>query len=223
MDKVEIPLPMSDRVADSIRRSIISGELRGGQKISINGICGQLEVSATPVKEAFKILQAEGLLETRARKATTVSDFARRSLENTAIIRAALEGAAAHIAAQTIGEEDLAKLGAILDEGDAAIERNDTDALVACNTDFHRGIREATHNAYLILLIERLVSFDYSFRRSALQTMEERRLGKGEHRKVFEHIRNHEPEAAEAALANHIRRSSARVVEKLDGSKGAAP
>lgn len=210
---------MSDRVADSIRRGIITGELKVGQKISVNEICRLLEVSATPVKEAFKMLQAEGLLETKARKATTISDFAKRSLENTAIIRSALEGAAAHIAAQCISDADLAALGRILDDGDAAIERNDTDALVACNTNFHKAIREATHNTYLVLLIDRLVSFDYSFRRSALQTIEERRLGKDEHRLVFEHIRNHEPEAAEAALSSHIRRSSARVVLNLNESK----
>jgi GntR family transcriptional regulator, rspAB operon transcriptional repressor len=219
VDRVEIPLPISDRVADSIRRGIISGELKVGQKISINEICKLLEVSATPVKEAFKMLQAEGLLETKARKATTISDFARRSLENTAIIRAALEGAAAYIAAQGISESDLAKLERILDEGDAAIERNDMDALVGYNTDFHKEIREATHNSYLILLIDRLVSFDYSFRRSALQTIEERRLGKDEHREVYEHIKKREPEAAEAALVRHIRRSSARVVENFSEGK----
>ncbi|QQO10734.1 GntR family transcriptional regulator [Breznakiella homolactica] len=215
LEKIDVPLPISDQVADTIRRGIISGELKVGQKISVNGICSMLNVSATPVKEAFKILQAEGLLITKARSGTTISDFARRSLEHTALIRAALEGSAAYIAAQTISENDLEKLEGVLIEGDKAIERGDLDALVALNTQFHKGIRDATKNSYLILLIERLVSFDYSFRRSALQTLEERRSGSRDHWAVFRHIRDRNPEEAERALKCHIRRSASDVVSGI--------
>jgi DNA-binding GntR family transcriptional regulator len=215
LEEIEIPLPISDRVADSIRRCIISGEMKAGQKISVSEISDILKVSTTPVKQAFKSLQSEGLLVTLPRSGTTISDFARRNLEFTTLIRSALEGAAVYIAVLTCTPEDLKKLEEILNESDKAIERSDLDTLVENNTRFHKTILEVAGSSYLKNLIDRLISFDYSFRRSALQTLKERKLGSKEHWEVFRYIRDHKPEEAEKALVNHIRRSASVVVTKI--------
>jgi DNA-binding GntR family transcriptional regulator len=215
LKKIEIPLPTSDLVADSIRRGIIYGDLKIGQKISVAEIAAMLNVSATPVKQAFKMLQTEGLLLTKARSSTIVSDFARQNLENIAIIRSALEGSAAFIAAQIITSGQLKNLEEILKEGDKAIERKDLEFLVVQNTRFHKSLREVSCNSYLVNLIERLVSFDYSFRYSALQTLDERRLGRDEHWEIFANLREHNPEGSEKALVAHIRRTAFKVVAQL--------
>jgi DNA-binding GntR family transcriptional regulator len=215
LEKIKIPLPLSDLVADSIRRGIISGDLKSGQKISVNEISDILKVSATPVKQAFKSLQAEGLLITKSRSGTIVSDFARRSLELTTIIRSSLEGAAAYIAALNCSPNDLKMIEKILQESDKAIKRNDLNALIENNAQFHKNIRKVAGSSYLNNLIDRLISFDYSFRRSALQTIEERKIGSREHWEVFRCIRDHKPEKAERALVDHIRRSASVVVTKI--------
>jgi DNA-binding GntR family transcriptional regulator len=215
LKKIEIPLPTSDLVADSIRRGIIYGDLKIGQKISVAEIAAILNVSATPVKQAFKMLQTEGLLLTKARSKTIISDFARQNLENIAIIRSALEGAAAYIAAQIISPGELENLEEILKEGDKAIERKDLEFLVIQNTRFHKSLREASCNNYLVNLIERLVSFDYSFRYSALQTLDERRLGRDEHWEIFANLKEHNSEGSEKALVTHIRRTAFKVVAHI--------
>jgi DNA-binding GntR family transcriptional regulator len=215
LEEIKIPLPLSDLVADSIRRGIISGSLKGGQKISVNEISDMLKVSTTPVKQAFKSLQSEGLLITKPRSGTIVSDFARRSLEFITVIRSVLEGAAAHIAAINCTPDDLKILEEILRESDKAIKQNDLDTLVENNAQFHKNIRKAAGISYLSNLIDQLTSFDYSFRRSALRTIEERRLGSREHWEVFRCIRDHKPEEAEKTLVNHIRRSATVVVTKI--------
>jgi DNA-binding GntR family transcriptional regulator len=220
LGEIEIPLPITHLVADSIRRSIISGELTSGQKISVAEIGSLFKVSTTPVKQAFKMLQSEGLLITKPRSGTIISDFAKKSLEQTTVIRSGLEGAAAHLAALLITSEELEKLESILKRSDAAIKKNDLNSLITQNTYFHKTVREATKNSYLINLIERLISFDYSFRRSALQTLEERKLGSKEHWEVYKFIKEKNPDKAERALVEHIRRSSSVVVAKFKSMKG---
>jgi DNA-binding GntR family transcriptional regulator len=131
------------------------------------------------------------------------------------VIRSALEGAAAHIAALVGGSDDLKKLEEILKESDRAIKQNDLNALVENNARFHKTIREITGSSYLNNLVDQLLSFDYSFRRSALKTIEERKLGSKEHWEVFRCIREHKAEAAEKALTIHIRRSAKVVVTKI--------
>jgi DNA-binding GntR family transcriptional regulator len=214
LDEIKIPLSISDLVSDSIRRGIISGELKAGQKISVSEMSEILKVSATPVKQAFKSLQTEGLLITKPRSGTTISDLAMMHLQFTMLIRSAVEGVAAHIAALVIADPDLKKLENILHESDRAIERNDLESLVKTNACFHKTIREVTGSSYLDNLVANLISFDYSFRRSALQTLKERELGSKEHWEVYKFIKEHNPEKAEKALSDHIRRSASTVVPK---------
>jgi len=212
MERIETPLPISDQVADSIRKSIMSGELCMGQKISVSMISEKLEVSATPVKQAFKILQSEGLLETKPRSGTVISDLAYQSLSDTAILRSALEGAAAYLAAKNATDEDIRIMDEILDGSEVAIAKKDYEALVIQNAKFHRKMRQSARNSYLYVLIERLMSFDYTFRSRALSTVEEWEKGRIEHRQILNCIKRRNPEEAEAALIAHIRSTADGVV-----------
>ena len=205
MYKIDVVLPLSAQIANIIRQSIISGEIKPGQKISVSKITDHLDVSATPVKEAFKILQAEGLLQTKARSGTYVSDFAISSMHNMAYIRSALEGVAVNIATKIASDAQLNELIDILDGGDVAIQNNDMEKLVATNTSFHRKIREISGNQYLYMLIEQLVSFDLSVRERALRDMESRIKGGKEHRNIVKLMIARKAEEAEQAMIHHIR------------------
>lgn len=212
MNKLEISLPLSEQLANIIRKSIISGELKSGEKISVSKICSMLDVSATPVKEAFKILQVEGLLQTKPRSGTIVSDLAVTSITNTAIIRSALEGAAVNIATRCASDEELDELERLLDFCDEAIARGDIDFLVASNTKFHRKIREIAKNQYLYTLIEQLLSYDLSVRESTLVCFEERKRGSIEHREIVKTMKERKPDEAEKKMIAHIRSTANKVV-----------
>lgn len=214
MDKVEVALPLSAQLANIIRKGIMAGDFKSGEKISVSKISSMLGVSGTPVKEAFKILQAEGLLQTKPRSGTIVSDIAVTSLMSTAIIRSALEGAAVNIATRYASDSEIDELVSILDSGDFAIKENNIDVLVATNTIFHRKIREIAKNQYLYTLIEQLISYDLSVRESALADIEKRRQGSIEHRKIVEKMKQRDPEGAENEMIKHIRHTADRVVRK---------
>lgn len=211
---VKVSLPLSEQLANVIRKSIIEGEFKAGEKISANKIAKLLNVSETPVKEAFKILQAEGLLQTKPRSGTYISDFALTSIQNMAIVRSALEGAAVNIATRVASDEELEALSSILDGADNAIQSNNLEELVRINTAFHRKIREIAHNQYLYMLLEQILSFDLSVREKALSDIETRKCGSFEHRKIVDLMKVRDSEAAEKAMIEHIRHTARKAVNK---------
>lgn len=213
MKQIEIPMPVSAQVANAIRDEILNGNFIGGQKISVQKISDMLAVSATPVKEAFKILQVEGLLKTIPRSGTVISDFAKQNLQNTAYIRSALEGVAVQLATKVASADELLAIGKILDQSDVAINNNDVDALVSINTAFHHAIRLASHNQYLITLIDQLVSFDYTIRKNALAEMKSRVEGMQEHKQILLYMKNRDADSAEKAMIHHIRKTVDIVVQ----------
>jgi len=207
-----ISLPLADQIANEVRRSILVGELKGGEKISASRISKELNVSATPVKEAFKMLQTEGLLVSRPRSGTTVSDFALGSLEDMAFVRSALEGVAARLASEKGTEREISELWALVERSDKAYKEECLDELTLSNTMIHRQIREMAHSIYLYNLIEQLVSFDLTIRKAALNTLEMRKAGAMEHRHIVSLISEHRGPEAEQAMIEHIRRTATEVV-----------
>ncbi|MEA4860179.1 MAG: GntR family transcriptional regulator [Sphaerochaeta sp.] len=214
MKKIEMSVPMSAQVADEIRKGILSGEFRAGQKISVNSLCKVLGVSATPVKEAFKILQAEGLLVVVPRSGTIISSLARDNLQNIEYIRASLEGVAVYLATKIITDEQLEALEQLLQKSTAAAEAGDIETMASCNTEFHKGLRHASRNHYLIALINQVVSVEYSFRKSALKTADERLQGMKEHYEILKQMQARDADAAEQAIIRHIRRTASHVISE---------
>lgn len=92
--------PLREQVADIVRGMILRGEIKAGEQISERTIGQMLHVSTTPVKEAFRSLQAEGLIYTRPRRGSFVSEISIDNMLEIAFMRSALEGVAAYYAAK---------------------------------------------------------------------------------------------------------------------------
>ncbi len=218
MKKIAVSKPISAQVADAIRKGILNGEFAAGQKISISSICSALGVSATPVKEAFKVLQAEGLLVVVPRSGTIVSSFARNNLQNIEYIRSSLEGVAVYLATQIISEDELALLESLHTQSTRASEAGDIETMMEKNSEFHKKLREASRNQYLISLINQVVSVEQSFRKSALMTVKEQNRGLKEHHEILELIKARNAEGAEQMIIQHIRRTAGIVINEFESS-----
>jgi DNA-binding GntR family transcriptional regulator len=214
MDQINVSLPLSQQLANSIRKGIISGELKDGEKISVSIISQMFGVSGSPVKEAFKILQSEGLVVAKPRSGTIISDFATSGIRNLVYIRSALEGVAANFATRCATDEELLELEHLLDGADDAIQGNDLAMLISINTDFHRKIRELARNQYLYSLIEQFVAIDLSVREHALEELELKIKGAEEHRLILSSMKERKADEAEAAMISHIRKTVQTVVER---------
>lgn len=208
---IQIPLPLSQQLAYLIRNEITSGEIKSGERLDVKSICDRFGISETPVKEAFKILQSEGLLRIKPRSGTYVSDYAKSGIQSLSYIRSALEGVAVNLATIRSSDEELESLEHVLDKSDEAIQSNDLSALVMMNTSFHRTIRELAKSDYLYNLIEQMIAFDLSIRNKALNTLENRIKGSYEHRAIVNQMKKRNSEEAERLMISHIRKTAEQI------------
>ena len=121
--------PLREQVADIVRGMILRGEIKAGEQISERTIGQMLHVSTTPVKEAFRSLQAEGLIYTRPRRGSFVSEISIDNMLEIAFMRSALEGVVAYYAAKNATDSQLVEMSRILDVVYPLLSRKDEKSL----------------------------------------------------------------------------------------------
>lgn len=109
---------LADRAYEAIREAIATGGLRSGEKVTERGLAAQLSVSPTPVREAIRRLEQDGLLVRRGPRTVVVSDIGDTALQDLAEVEVGLRGMVARFAARRATPEQLDGLDMILDEAD---------------------------------------------------------------------------------------------------------
>ncbi|QUO21909.1 GntR family transcriptional regulator [Clostridiaceae bacterium Marseille-Q4143] len=205
-------IPIREQVADIIRKMIVNGELKADQQISEREISQMLMVSTTPVKEAFRVLESEGLLYSIPRKGSYISKLSRKNILQTVFMRGALEGVAAFFAARNatyneimIMEEALNCAGELVDK--AQLTSEIAVRLTENNNLFHSTLRSASKNTYLVGLIDNMRSIDQSIRSAAVtSTIDERIRAQKEHLAILKAVKEQNSEKAEQLINAHVRR-----------------
>ena len=208
--------PIRDQVADILRKRIISGDLANGEKLSERQISTELNISTTPVKEAFRLLQAEGLIYTLPRKGSFVSANASEHAYQVMLLRSSIDGVAAYLAAKRINEEryqimeePLMKAEELINEG-----TEDGETISHYNDLFHIAIREASGNEQIIAMGNNLSSIDKSLRRLVNRDSVSMKSRHSEHKQILEFIRRGNCEEAELAMVHHIRKANMPLLNK---------
>jgi DNA-binding GntR family transcriptional regulator len=203
-------LPVAERVYRRLRDAIATGELPPRGRLSERELSADLGVSTSPVKAALARLEAEGMVVTQPRRGTWVA-FDPAKLAEMGLIRAALEGVAARLAAGRITEAQLGHLRFILAELATATEAFDTARLIEANERFHTAVLAAADNAFLANAVKALRGY-YLMTQNRMRTAQlEPRKAQAEHEAIVAALAAHDGEAAEAAMRAHI----ARTVETL--------
>lgn len=147
------PRTATDYVSDSLRRSILNGDLVGGTRLSLAEVATTFDVSTTPVREALRELSFEGLVRIDSYRGGTVNAVTRSDVEEIIRIRQVLEPMAVREAVEGMTPQILAEAEAIL----VRMEASDTwDGWVQGNRSFHRKLYEAASSRRLIALIKGL-------------------------------------------------------------------
>jgi DNA-binding GntR family transcriptional regulator len=210
-------VPVAELVYRRLRDAIAAGRLAPRARLSERELSASFGVSTSPIKAALKRLEQEGMVVTQPRRGTWVA-FAPEKAHEMGLIRAALEGIAARLAAERITPEDLARLEAILHELRSATRALDRDALVEANDRYHALILKAADNVFLTNAVRGLRGY-FLITQARMRKMRlEPELAMAEHEAIFAALAARDGAAAEAAMHAHI----ARTVETLWG-KGAAP
>lgn len=147
-------LPVS--VTDAVRRAIVSGRYRPGERLTEDKVAEEYGVSRVPVREAFRSLEAEGFLRIAPYAGTYVAELTDVEAEDLLEVRAAIEVLAARRAAERCTPEQVEDLRALIETAAATLAGGDFDEVVALNGKFHLLVAQASGNASLHQLLQQL-------------------------------------------------------------------
>ena len=215
----------SDAVYTALRQAILSSLLRPGEKLDVNRLAVQLNVSLTPVRNAIHLLAAEGLIEVRPRSGTCVATVTAQDLRETFEIRRALECLAVENACTAITADELADLRDILAVLNQPVkEELERQRHEQHNARFHLAILKAARNERLLAGYQRLNAHIQIARIHAGETDWRLRLDRerAEHVEIVDAIAQREPARAVQAMRAHIDRACQSLVEAIE-KKNATP
>jgi DNA-binding GntR family transcriptional regulator len=184
-----------------LKKRILTGFFAGRERLREIEVADELELGRTPVREALKRLQDEGLLTQEPRRGLVVTSLDPQSVSELYAMREVLEGTAAGFAARHATEAEISNMAAIL------AEQQGGDDPVQANLAFHQAIYNAAHNRYLIRALQSLTDSTYLLGRSTLGSPARAALAIEEHQRILEAIRCGDAQAAAEASRSHIRQA----------------
>lgn len=198
---------LSEQVFDDIKDAIIAGDLEQGSKITEDGLAKQYGISRGPLREAIRRLEAIRLLVRVPRAGMRVVTLTAEIMEEIYIVREALEGMSARLAAQRMSDKDITSLSKLLDKHQNSIDKSKGTQYLQRegNLDFHYRIAKASNNQWLIdLLGSELYQLLRMARQRSGQTPERPSKAIQEHRRIVDAIESRDSELAELLMRRHI-------------------
>lgn len=148
--------PLREIVFEYLRNSILKGELEPGERLMELQLAEQLGVSRTPIREAIRKLELEGLVEMIPRKGAYVADLSIKDVLDVLEVRMFLEGLAAYLAAERMTDDDIDELKNILKKFEDSIDNKDRESMILLDNQFHDKIIEGSRNNKLIQIVQSL-------------------------------------------------------------------
>lgn len=191
----------------TLREAIVRGILSEGERTQDRSLAAALGMSRTPVREALQRLEAEGFLKSVPRLGVVVAEITPQDIEDIYVIRIALEGVAARLAAQRASSGDIEVLSQLQAQIASATHRGDSQSLTILNRQFHHAVYRTARNARLADLLNRMQYSVARFKHSTLSLPERAAEALEEHEKLLEAIRDRDAERAEAIARTHKERA----------------
>ena len=157
-------LPLRDVVFNTLRQAILKGELEPGERLMEIQLAERLGVSRTPIREAIRKLELEGLVLMIPRKGAEVAKISEKSLRDVLEVRRSMEELAIELACQRMGQEELEKLEEAQRTFAAAIASGDSMAIAESDEHYHDVIYHGTDNPRLVQILNNLREQMYRYR-----------------------------------------------------------
>ncbi|NLY89719.1 MAG: GntR family transcriptional regulator [Firmicutes bacterium] len=207
--------PLRELVFEALREAIITGQLPPGERLMEIQLAEELGVSRTPVREAIRKLELEGLVAMVPRKGAYVSGISLKDLIEVFEIRSALEGLAAALAAERITDEELDELERHLVKAAEVIERSDLSGMVEIDTKFHSLLYRASRNERLAHTINNLREQIQRFRQTSLSYPGRMKIALDEHKAIVEAISARNPELARELAQEHVENAENSIMQVI--------
>lgn len=211
-------LPLRDVVFNILRQAIITGEFAPGERLMEIALAERLGVSRTPVREAIRKLELEGLVVMIPRKGAEVARITEKDLRDVLDVRCALEELGACLAAERINDEGKRALKHALVDFEKAIESGDTAEIADKDMDFHDVIFEIVNNPRLTTIVNNLRELIYRYRLEYVKDFDYHDTLLREHRLITEAIFSGDGEKARKIMKTHIYNQEITVIRNIQES-----
>lgn len=208
-------LPLRDVVFNTLRKAILTGELKPGERLLEIQLANQLGVSRTPIREAIRKLELEGLVIMMPRRGAEVAQITEKGLRDVLEVRRALDALCAELACDRITEEEKQRLKDACDEFEKATATGDATVIAAADVALHDIIVEATRNQRLIQLINNLSEQMYRYRFEYIKDENQHNNLVEEHRMIYESIVRCDKEGAAKAAKLHIDNQESSIIKQI--------
>ena len=208
-------LPLRDVVFNTLREAILKGELKPGERLMELQLASKLGVSRTPIREAIRMLEQEGLAVTMPRKGAEVAKMTLKDME-------ALDELAAKIACKKISDEQLANLKTIKDEFKRSMDSGDVKKIAEEDVKFHDAIYEATNNAKLVSMMNNIREQMYRYRVEYLKDPKNYPMLVKEHDAIYRALESRNMELVTTEMHTHVANQAVAVkavIQRQDEEK----
>lgn len=193
---------LRQRAYDSLRRRIVEAELAPGQRLVERDLAAELEVSRIPLREALRLLEADGLVVLVPHRGALVAPFTPADVRDLFDVRESLESLAARLAAERTDRAGLARLAGRLTVARAATRDGDRDAIAAANAGFHSDIVELADNPLLTATMRPLEARTHWLFRLTAQRDPAQQCA--EHEELYEAIAARDGDRAASLAHDHV-------------------
>ena len=206
---------LHEQVAYRLRELLVEGEIAPGAKLNERELALQLNVSRTPLREAIKMLAAEGLVELLPNRGAVAVSLSEQDVRNTFEVMAGLEGMSGELAAQRISEAQLSEIKALHFEMLAAHARRDLSTYYRINAQIHRAINTAADNDVLTTTYSQVNARLQALRFRSNQDEAKWSRAVAEHGQMIEALSQRDGVALKAVLVQHLQHKRDVVIEQL--------
>ena len=208
-------LPLRDVVFNTLRQEILTGKMKPGERLMEIHLANKLGVSRTPIREAIRKLELEGLVIMIPRRGAEVAQITWKNLKDVLEVRRALDVLAIELACERMTQEAVSALGKACEEFEAATKTQDTRKIAEADVALHDIIVVSTGNNRLIQLVNNLAEQMYRYRFEYLKDASQHQKLVWEHKEIYQSICRQDKAAAADLVKKHIDNQEEAIIHQL--------
>lgn len=197
-------VPLRLQVYSALRDAIIQGRLKAGERIVEDRVCSELGVSRSPLREALRRLEGDGLVAIVPRQGAVVAELTDQDGMELFAVREVLEGLAAKLAAKHITAGELAQLESLCNRMEQSIQARQMSTVVELHSQLHELITEASRNRWIREFVTSVRTHIRRIYRSSIENPERAQRSLAEHRLILEALRQGDSRRAERLAREHV-------------------
>lgn len=208
--------PLSDTICEVLRQDILSGKLKPGQRLMEIHYAQQLGVSRTPLREAMRKLELEGLVTIVPRRGAHVTVISKKDVEEVLEVRTVLDGLAATLALQHMSEQDLEAMRELIHQFEKSVQLQDLDAQIKTDEAFHEYIYMKAENERLISINHSIKDHIYRCRVLYLKDISDTAQVDQEHRALLQAFQEKDVQRVRILSEEHVKNQKRTMLKHLE-------